>query len=384
MGFEEALAPEAKVTEPLWRQYRDQFPVAGRLIYLNHAAVAPLSKPAAEAMQGLAQDAVEFGSLHYDRWLDTYEGVRVAAAKLIGARRGEIAIVKNTSEGIATVAMGLDWHPGDRVVAFREEFPSNYYPWKRLESEGCSVEWLSVCDPLERIDQACKGARLLAISFVQYLGGYRADLNAIGQICRARGCFFLVDAIQGLGAFPVDVEAAHIDALAADGHKWLLGSEGCGVLYVRQDRQDSIFPREFGWTNVAGYNDYSSRDMALRTDAGRYECGTLNTIGCFGLRASIEFLLGIGIDRIAPVVQALADQLAEGAQRRGYMLLGERTAEHAAGIVAIQKPEIDSRQVVSRLKDRGIIAAARQGWVRMSPHFYISPEEIERVVAALP
>lgn len=384
MGFEETLAPEAKVTEPLWRQYRDQFPVTGRLIYLNHAAVAPLSKPAAEAMQGLAGDALDFGSLHYDRWLDTYEGVRVAAAKLIGASRGEIAIVKNTSEGIATVAMGLDWHPGDRVVGFREEFPSNYYPWKRLESEGCSVEWLSVGDPLESIDRACRGAKLLAISFVQYLGGYRADLNAIGQICRERGCFFLVDAIQGLGAFPVNVETAHIDALAADGHKWLLGTEGCGVLYVRQDRQDSIFPREFGWTNVAGYNDYSSRDMALRTDAGRYECGTLNTIGCFGLRASMEFLLGIGIDRIAPVVQALADQLAEGARRRGYALLGERTAEHGAGIVAIQKPGIDSRQVVSGLKDRGIIAAARQGWVRMSPHFYVSPEEIERVVAALP
>src|SRR5438552_9390784 len=188
MGFEETLTPVAKVTEPMWRQYRAQFPVTGRLIYLNHAAVAPLPRLTAEAMQGLAQDALEFGALHYDQWLDTYEGVRVAAAKLIRARRSEIALVKNTSEGIATVAMGLDWRPGDRVVAFGEEFPSNYYPWKRLESEGCSVEWLSVCDPLERIDQACKGARLLAISFVQYLGGYRADLNAIGQICRAGGC----------------------------------------------------------------------------------------------------------------------------------------------------------------------------------------------------
>lgn len=335
-------------------------------------------------MQALAQDSLEFGSLHYDRWLDTYEGVRVAAARLIGASRGEIALMKNTSEGIATIAMGLDWHPGDRIVAFREEFPSNFYPWKLIESQRCSVDWLSIHDSLDTIDIACRGARLLAISFVQYLSGFRADLNAIGRICRQHGCFFLVDGIQGLGAFPLDVETAHIDALAADGHKWMLGTEGCGILYIRRDRQDSVFPREFGWTNVAGYNDYASRDMTLRPDAGRYECGTLNTIGCHGLRASLEMLLEIGIDRIGPVVQARADQLAEGACRKGYAVLGDRTSANGSGIVAISKHGLDSHDVVRDLKQKGIIAAARQGWIRLSPHFYISPEEIDRAVEALP
>ena len=300
MGFEQKHLTTPSSTEPLWKQYRHQFPVTERLIYLNHAAVTPLPRTSAEAMQGLAQDSLDFGSLHYDKWLDTYERLRVAAARLIGADRSEIALVKNTSEGIATVAMGLTWHPGDRVVAFREEFPSNYYPWLRLEEHRASVDWLSVTDSLDTIDRACRGAKLLAISFVQYLSGFRADINAIGEICHRHGCFFLVDAIQGLGAFPLDVRAAHIDALAADGHKWMLGPEGCGILYVRRDRQDSIFPMEFGWTNVAGYQDYSSRDLTLRPDAGRYECGTLNTIGCYGLRASIEFLLEVGIERIAP------------------------------------------------------------------------------------
>jgi cysteine desulfurase / selenocysteine lyase len=335
-------------------------------------------------MQWLAQDALDFGSLHYDKWLDTYEQLRVAAARLIGAERGEIAIVKNTSEGIATVAMGLKWHPGDRVVAFREEFPSNYYPWLRLEEHRTSVDWLSVTDSLDVIDRACEGAKLLAISFVQYLSGLRVDLNAIGEICHRHGCFFFVDAIQGLGAFPLDVEKAHIDALAADGHKWMLGPEGCGILYIRKNRQDSVFPMEFGWTNVAGYHDYSSRDLTLRPDAGRYECGTLNTIGCYGLKASIEFLLEVGIERIAPTVQALTDQLADGALKKGYQLLGDRTAENGAGIVSVHKPGLDSREVVHLLKERGIIAAPRQGWVRFSPHFYISPEDIERVVEALP
>ncbi len=384
MGFDQKIDPQTGTSELLCRQYRDEFPVTKNLIYLNHAAVAPLPKRSATAMQQLAEDALQFGSLHYDKWLDAYEGLRVAAARVIGANRSEIALVKNTSEGISTVAMGLDWHPGDRIVAFREEFPANYYPWLRLQANRCSVDWLSVNDPLEKIEIACTGAKLLAISFVQYLGGFRADLNAIGQICRRHDCFFFVDAIQGLGAFPLNVEAAHIDALAADGHKWLLGPEGCGILYVRKSRQDSIFPEEFGWTNVAGYNDYASRDMALRQDAGRYECGTLNTAGCYGLRASIELLLEAGIDRIAPVVQGLADQLAQGAVAKGYQLLGDRTPENGAGIIAIQKPGLDSRKVVYDLKQQGILAAPRQGWVRLSPHFYISPEDIGRVIEALP
>ncbi len=384
MGFKQSPAESLTTPEPLWRRYREEFPVTQQLIYLNHAAVAPLSKRAAEAMQNYASDALNFGSFHYEEWLEAYEALRVAAARLIGASRNEIGLVKNTSEGIATVAMGLDWHPGDRIVAFREEFPANYFPWLRLETQRCYVEWLSVHDPLEAIELAVTGSKLLAISFVQYLSGFRADLNAIGEICHRHGCFFFVDAIQGLGAFPLDVNAAHIDALAADGHKWLLGPEGCGLLYVRREKQDSIFPREFGWTNVAGYNDYASRDMTLRADAARYECGTLNTIGCYGLRASLELLLEIGVDSIAPVVEGLAGQLAEGARRKGYTLLGDREPENASGIIAVHKPGLDSRHIVHDLRQRGIVAAPRQGWVRLSPHFYISPEEIERAVDALP
>jgi cysteine desulfurase / selenocysteine lyase len=368
----------------LWETYRNQFPVTEKLIYLNHAAVAPLVKPAAEAMKALADDVERYGSLHYSEWLEAYEGARRAAARLIGADRDEIALVKNTSEGLATVALGLDWQPGDRMVGFQEEFPANFFPWKRLERQGVRTEWLSVNDPLGRIDEACQGARLLAISFVQYLSGYRADLEALGEICSRRGCLFVVDAIQGLGAFPLDVRRSRIDALAADGHKWLLGPEGCGILYVRREVQERIEPVEFGWTNVAQAADYASRDMTLRPDAGRYECGTLNTIGCFGLRAAIEFLLEVGIERIAPQVQALGDRIAAGAAVKGYRVLGERTAASGAGIVSIRKEGIDSRYAVSRLKEAGIVAAPRQGWIRTSPHFYISPDEIDRAIEMLP
>lgn len=369
---------------PVQTHYRDQFPVTERLIYVNHAGIAPLCRASADAMRNLAADCLEFGSYHYPQWLDAYEGLRVAAATLINASRSEIAIVKNTSEGIATVALGLDWQPGDRVVAFREEFPANYYIWERLADRGVTVEWLSYLDSLERIDAAAKGARLLAISFVQYLSGYRADLNAIGEICHRNGVFFFVDAIQGLGVFPLDVEKAHIDALASDGHKWLLGPEGCGLLYVRQSRQDQIEPVEFGWTNVACYNDYAKRDLTLRPDAGRYECGTLNTIGIYGLRASMEFILSVGLPVIGPAVQGLADQVAAGAIRKGYEVLGTRTPETGAGIVSLRKPEVESRLIVRQLKERQIMAAPRQGWVRISPHFYQTADEMEQILEALP
>jgi len=368
---------------PLWSEYRDQFPITERLIYLNHAAVAPLCRAARDAMRRLADDVCDFGSYHYNEWLDAYQSLRVAAARLMNARPDEIAIVKNTSEGIATIALGIDWRPGDRVIGFQEEFPANYYPWERLKSKGVQVEWLSAFDPLDRIDEACRGARLLSISFVQYLSGFRADLNAIGEICRRHGCFFFVDAIQGLGAFPVDVEAARIDALAADGHKWLLGPEGCAILYVRKDRQNEIAPVEFGYTNVL-VNDYSVRDMTLRSDAGRYEPGTLNTIGIFGLQAAIGFLLEVGVERIAPEVQSIAGQIAVGVTRKNYELLGTRTPESGSGIVSFRKRDQDARVLFHRLKDEGILVAPRGGWVRTSPHFYISPEDVERFLQALP
>jgi selenocysteine lyase/cysteine desulfurase len=368
----------------LWERYADQFPVRERLVYMNHAAVAPLSKRAAGAMKALADDCLEFGSLHYDRWLAEYEGVRVAAAKLIGASRSEIALVKNTSEGIATVAMGLDWKPGDRVVAFREEFPANYFPWKRLEQRGVNVTWLSIHDGLERIDEACRGARLLAISFVQFLGGYRAPLAALGEICRRNSCIFLVDAIQGLGAFPLQAKDWGIHALAADGHKWLLGPEGCGVLYIDEGFQDRVDPVEFGWTNVAHYADYASRDMALRPDAGRYECGTLNTIGCFGLRAALEFLIEVGVEQIALAVQELGDRLAFGLEAKGYEVMEQRTAETGAGIVSFRKPGWEAAEIARQLRAAGIVVAPRVGWVRASPHFYISPEDIDRTLELVP
>ena len=325
----------------VWSRYRDQFPVTQNLIYMNHAGVTPLCKPAAEAMRWVLEDNLLYGSDHYDKWMACYSGLRNATAKLINADPSEIALVKNTSEGISMVAQGIDWVAGDKVIAFEEEFPANYYPWQRLEARGVTVKFLSVHDSLEKIEEECRGARLLSISYVQFLSGFRANLKALGGICERRNCFFFVDAIQGMGVFPIDVRDAKIHALAADGHKWLLGPEGCGVLYVQRDRQDGIAPVEFGYTNVQNCADYGQRTKLLRTDAARYECGTMNTIGCFGLRAAIEFILEVGVSEIGQAVQALGDQLAEGVRRKGYEVFGERTSETGAGIVSFRKDGVE-------------------------------------------
>ncbi len=334
-------------------------------------------------MQGLAQDALDWGSFHYGDWMETYEGLRKSTAHLINAKPADIAIVKNTSEGVATIAMGMDWKPGDVMVAFTEEFPANFFPWKQLESEGVVVRWLSIYDPLERIDEAARGAKLLAISFVNYLNGYRVNLREIGEICARHECFYFVDAIQGMGVFPIDVEDMKIDGLAADAHKWMIGPEGCGVLYVRQERQKQIQPKQIGWTNFAHYNDYASRDMTLRPDAGRYESGTLNTIGCYGVRAAVDFLLEVGVGNIRPAVQGLADRIYEGAREIGFECAISRTPGTGSGIVTVRKPGIDSALIARKLKDAGIVVATRQGWVRLSPHFYISPDDIGRTLAEM-
>jgi selenocysteine lyase/cysteine desulfurase len=362
-----------------------RFPVSSNLIYLNHAAVSPLPRAAADALHHYTDDAMNWGSFHYPDWMAACEGVRTELARMIHCQTTEVALVKNTSEGIATIQMGLAWKPGDIIVAFREEFPANYYCWQLLEQRHqCQVRWLSIYDPLDVIDQACQGARLLAISWVNYLSGHRVNLEAIGEICHRRGVFFFVDAIQGLGAFPLDVKKCRIHALAADGHKWLLGPEGWGVLYVDQAVQDDIFPVEFGWTNVKHWADYSSRDMTLRPDAGRYEPGTLNIAGSFALRASMQLLNDEGIPSIAERILARSQHLAQAFTNKGYELLIPYDSPSASGILSARKPGQDSNQLVAHLKQHRILAAPRQGYIRFSPHFYLTTAALDEVVHLLP
>ena len=278
-----------------WQDLRHEFPVTENFAFLNHAAVAPIPTRSAEAMRALIADSNEHGDFNEPKWQQQVERVRGLAATLMGARAEEIAFVKNTTEGLCHVANGLRWNAGDNVVITNVEFPANVYPWLNLERRGVEVRWVKEEAgriPFESLQAAINAkTRLVSISFVEYLSGFRNDLARIGGLCAERGVLFCVDAIQGLGAMPLDVRDAGIHFLSADGHKWLLSPEGAGLFFCDRDALDRLDVSEAGWMAVNDRSNYMAYDFTLRPDATRFECGSLNTLGIHGLGASIELLL---------------------------------------------------------------------------------------------
>ncbi len=371
-----------------WARTRSFFPVTLELAYLNHAGVAPVSTRVEEALRRYLAEVTGRGAFDYARVYDAeIERVRGRAALLLGAERSEIAFVKNTTEGLGLVAAGLDWHSGDQVVTCDLEYPSNVYPWWNLADRGVETILLPTDSgrlPIERVAEALRSSRvrLLALSSVEFGSGARNDLEALGRLCQERGVLFCVDAIQSLGCLPLDVGRSQIDFLAADGHKWLLSTEGCGIFYCARRVLDLVRPRVVGWRSVVDNHDFDSYHMELQPGAGRFEEGTPNTAGIFALGAAIDLLLEIGIDAIAGRVLALSERLARGLEARGALLLGPR-GDEASGIVSFRLPDEPIERTVARLRARRIFVVARRGGVRASPHFYNDESEIDRLLAAL-
>ena len=366
--------------------YRNEFPVTESYTYLNHASVSPLPRRTAEAMRGLIDDQHRHGSTHYSEWVENGEALRRSAAELLHASPEEIAVVKNTSEGLAVIANGLDWKPGDIAVGVSGEFPANYFPWKRLDRRGVKLRWAEQRNgrvELDDIDRACRGARLLAISFVQYLSGFRIDLDAVGEICRRRDCLLVVDAVQGLGPFPIDVKKSRIHALSAASHKWLLGPEGLGILFVDRDLIPEVDPVEFGWMNVEGRRGYSLEEK-LAPGAARYECGTINTCGCYGLKSSIDLFLEVGVERMATHIHRLADLIVAEAREKGYEPMTARDEDCGSGIVTLVKARIDAVETAAKMANKGVSVSARGGGIRAAPHFYQNKDDVRRFVDLLP
>jgi selenocysteine lyase/cysteine desulfurase len=367
--------------------YRAEFPVAESCIYMNHAAVSPLSRRVRDAMRGLIEDVHLFGASHWETWMEATAAARQSAARLLGAEPPEVAFLKNTSDGISTFAAGLDWRSGDEVISISAEFPANYYPWAALERRGVKLRLVPEIDgvvSLEALQQAITPrTRVMAVSFVQFLSGYRLDLGELGRVCAERGVLLFVDAIQGLGAFPLDVRQARIAGLAADGHKWMLGPEGCAIFFLRRDLWDRVTPTTIGWTNVRGWGDFSHRPIAWREDAGKFECGAANTAGIYGLGAALDLLLEAGIDRIGERILDLNEHLRSGLAAQGHRLFGPASRDECSGIISFLPRQGSEKTVVQRLKTHRVEVAGRLGKVRISPHFYNTHEEIDRVLELL-
>ncbi len=260
-----------------WEQFRGQFPVTERWAFMDHAAVAPLPKPAVAALAEYADDLSKNGIASVARWVHRVRDVRACAARLLNASVDEVAFIKNTSEGIDWVAEGFPWKPGDNVVLAAEEYPSNQYPWMNQAHRGVEVRSVASRGSRVAIDDIRNAidsrTRIVSLSFVEFASGYRNDLDAIGQLCRERGVYFFVDAIQGLGVFPLDVTKPPIDFLAADSHKWLLGPEGIGLFWIRQELIDFLHPITVGWNSVIDPTNFGKIEFRLRPGAIRWEGG---------------------------------------------------------------------------------------------------------------
>lgn len=370
---------------------RDTFPVTQHWSYLNHAAVSPLSTRVRKAISDIVDDTVQHGVVNYnERWAGRLQAVRDTVARLLGADTEEIALTGNTSNGLLIVANGLDWQPGDNIVTADIEFPANVYPWKFLEQRG-EVEVrlapgrdgrVHVADLASAMDDR---TRLIAISFVQFATGYRSDLGAVAELCREYGAYLCVDAIQGLGALPLNVREAGIDFLAAGGHKWLMGPVGTGIFYARRDLLEQLTPINAGWLAVQDSSDHFRFDSPLQRDARRFQSGSANTPGLLGLGASIDTLMQIGAENVEAHLMTLTDHLIEGLQRRGFRVLTpHETPAERSGIVCFQSRSHKPEEIRARLQEAGVVVAARGDRVRASPHCYNNHDDVDRLLAALP
>src|SRR5207244_890214 len=319
---------------------RHEFPVAREKIFLAHAGVCPLPRRVSDAVREYAGSCTQGDQETLLPALQMRHS-RELAGRLLNAQPEEIAFVGPSSLALSFVAAGLPWRKNDNVLVYFEDYPANVYPWMALAERGVEVRCLSTRElgripPLEVIGQVDKQTRLVALASCHFVSGYRIDLNAIGQALHERNILFCVDAIQTLGAFPTAVE--HIDFLAADAHKWLLGPCAAGILYVRKGLQDNLRPAAYGWHNVLCPNYVAQEQLVFRPDARRYEAGTQNLLGLVGLNAAMELLLELGIDNIAAELLRKRALLVPALKNKGYTVLhADVPPANASGIVTFYR-----------------------------------------------
>ncbi len=370
-----------------WAGFRRQMPVARRWAYLDHAAVAPLTGPAQDALGKWAADAAGNGATPYSAWMHQLEQLRGLAARMISAEPQEIALVGNTTDGITLVAEGYPWRSGDNVVIREDEFPSNQYPWMNLSNRGVETRRIPVRGDetdLDRLAAACDDrTRIVAVSWVTYSTGWRHDVDRLAQIAHDHGALLFLDAIQGLGAFPLDVKKTPVDFLAADGHKWLLGPERAGIFFARREHLDLLRPFGVGWHSVAHAHDFARIELILKDTAERYEGGSPNTPGLIGLGASLQLLSRFGFEALAQRVLEISDLACARLQQIGAVIHSDRRGPHNSGIVAFELPDRDPQALQQRCLEQDVVLSCRGGRLRISPHAYNDHSDVDRLIQAL-
>jgi selenocysteine lyase/cysteine desulfurase len=367
-----------------------EFPVTCDKIFLAHAGVCPLPQRVATAVSECAQRGMlgdqEAFVLH------RLNDARKLGARLLNCQPEEVALVGPTSLALSFVAAGLGFRRGDNILIYHDDYPSNVYPWMALAERGVEVRLLNtrglgIIRPVDVMGQVDENTRLVALASCHFISSYRIDFQAIGKFLRERGILFCLDAIQTLGAFPTTVE--HVDFLAADAHKWLLGPCGAGLLYVRRELQEKLNPPVYGWHNVRCPNFVAQEHIVFRTGAAKYEAGTHNLLGLVGLIAAMELALEIGIEAIAAELLRKRAWLVPALQAKGFTVLNaDAKIENASGIISFHQADRDLAALHKKLTDAGVVASLRadrkgQNHIRLSPHFYNTDAELQRTLELL-
>ena len=363
-------------------ELRTLFPHTRDTIYLNHAATAPLSTRVVSAVSAYLEQRHRTNIENYADFAPTLESARSRAARLVGADVARVEFAPNTSYALNVLAQGFPWRRGDRIAVPSCEFPANVYPFLNLERQGVVVDFIPHTDgviSLDDIERTLRPeTRLLTISWVQFLSGYRIDVEAVGRLCRDRGVLFCVDAIQGLGALRLDVDSCGIDFLASGGHKWLMAMQGIGFLYVSEDLQSRLEPAA-GWLHgPVDWDNFFDYELAFHPDATRFRLGTMNNAGIASLEAALELYVDAGASWCEERVLARAGRLAAGLDAFGFRRYGTADPAHASGIVTVEHRDVEALHAY--LQQHGVAAAVRQRKLRFAPTYYNTDEEIDRVL----
>ena len=369
---------------------RSLFPAAEKYTYLNSAAVSPMPITAVAAVRSQLEDVSENGALNYPDWVATKNRARALIAGMLGVGPEGIAFMRNTSDGMASVAAGISWQPGDNIVSFAGEFPANFYAWRRVRDRfGVELRLVNELDGRIDLDELTalidSNTRLLAISAVQFASGFAADLERLATAAHAVDALFAVDIIQALGARGYDLPALGVDIASGASHKWLCAPEGCGILYISDEARDRIDPAFVGWISVETPWDFEDREQGFKPNALAWESGTGCSSLFYGLEQSARLLTDTGLDRIQNYLEDLTDYLCELLAGKNYDIVSSRAPGEKSSIVCIRhRNGLGCEDIAKRLEAVKIVISPRGDRVRIAPHFYNNREDIERLVSNLP
>lgn len=368
-------------------QIRSLFPhLDTNQIYFNHAAIGPWSKPVLDRISEYSSQRSGLMVENFPFFLEKNASAKAKLGKLLGAKQDRLAWVDNVSNGLNILANGIDWHSGDRIILNDIEFPSNVYPFFNLERLGVEIDIVKsrsgIVDAEDIQKAVTPKTRLVSISLVQFLSGYRADINAIGELCKQKGIIFCVDAIQAAGVVEIDVAKSKIDFLCGGTQKWLMSSQGLSYIYLTEELQERITQRNVGWTSVNDSWNLLDYNLSLKSSAERFQNGTINVLGVCLFDASLDLFHGFGMNNVEKQILENSEYFIQQLVEVGVEpVLKKVEKKNRAGIVSFKHEK--SNEIFEFLQSKRIYGAVRQGLLRFSPHFYNTKEEIDFVVKEL-